>query len=223
MRTALLIHIFGGALGLVSGYVALYAAKGATLHRRSGMLFVYAMGAMSVTGAAIAALTGAETSVIAALLTGYLVVTALTTVRPPTAGSRRVEVGALLVALAVGLASLTLGFETLARGEAMREGVPTPMLFLFGTVALSAGVSDVRRLRAGNLRGAFRLARHLWRMCFALFIAAASFFLGQADEIPPALRHPALLAAPVLVVPVVMGYWLWRVRLRKAFQLKAFF
>ena len=31
----LLVHIVAGGLGLLSGYVALSAAKGATLHRKS--------------------------------------------------------------------------------------------------------------------------------------------------------------------------------------------
>jgi hypothetical protein len=51
-------------------------------------------------------------------------------------------------------------------------------------------------------------------MCFALFIAALSFFIGQADEFPEALRIPLLLAVPVLAPVVSMGYWLWRVRSR---------
>ena len=34
--TLLPVHILGGALALVFGYVALYATKGATLHRKSG-------------------------------------------------------------------------------------------------------------------------------------------------------------------------------------------
>ena len=69
-----------------------------------------------------------------------------------------------------------------------------------------------------GLRGARRLARHLWRMCFALFIAAASFFLGQADEFPEPLRIPALLALPVLAVLLAMLYWLWRVRIRRTYR-----
>ena len=41
MRLTLLVHILAGGLGLVSGDVALSAVKGARLHRKSGMLFVY--------------------------------------------------------------------------------------------------------------------------------------------------------------------------------------
>ena len=54
----LLVHILAGGLGLVAGAVALSAAKGARLHRKSGILFVYAMITMSLSGAVIAALRG---------------------------------------------------------------------------------------------------------------------------------------------------------------------
>lgn len=45
----------------------------------------------------------------------------------------------------------------------------------------------------------------------ALWIAAASFFLGQSDEFPEALRIMPLLCTPVLLVLLAMFYWLARV------------
>ena len=76
----------------------------------------------------------------------------------------------------------------------------------------------MRVLRSGGVQGSARLVRHLWRMCWALWIAAASFFLGQADEIPETLPIPALLAIPVVIPILVMLYWLWRVRTRRTFR-----
>jgi uncharacterized membrane protein len=222
MGLTLQVHIVAAALGLVFGSVALYAAKGATLHRKSGMLFVFAMLAMSLSALVIAASRGQEANLIAASLTAYLVITALTTVRPPTAGLRRVEVGALVVALALGATSITLGFAALASPRGTRGGIPFVIFFMFGTVALLSAIGDVRMIRAGGLRGAPRLARHLWRMCYALWIAAASFFLGPrarvAKVLPDVLLNPALLALPVLLVLGVMFYWLWRVRIRRSFR-----
>ncbi|HEU0014094.1 MAG TPA: hypothetical protein VFQ45_10445, partial [Longimicrobium sp.] len=60
-----------------------------------------------------------------------------------------------------------------------------------------------------------RLARHLWRMCWAMWIATGSFFLGQADELPERLRvWPALIF--LAVVPLLaMLYWLVRIRIRR--------
>ena len=87
-------------------------------------------------------------------------------------------------------------------------------LVMFGVVALFAGEGDRRMIRAGGLKGASRLRRHLWRMCTALFIAAGSFFLGPVRRIPEPLRIPALRLIP-LVVLVTMAYWLWRYRRKR--------
>lgn len=213
MRFTLLIHIIAGGLGLVSGFIALYSAKGAALHRKSGMAFVYTMLVMSTGGFVIAAARSVAPAINipAALLTAYLVITALITVRPPFPGRRWLDAVAMLVALGVGLTSLGFGFEAIANGGT-RNGMPAFPFFLFGVVGVLASALDLRMIRAGGLQGASRIARHLWRMCFALFIASLSFFIGQADAFPKALRIPPLLALPVLAVLVTMFYWLWRVR-----------
>lgn len=215
MQPALVVHIAGGALALVAGFVALAAAKGATLHRKSGIVFVGAMVVMGLSGAGIAAVAGVPSSVTAGLMAAYLVVTALTTVRPPAAGARWLDLGGMVVAFGVGLATLAMGLQTVAAGAFARDGVPVPMIFLFGAVYLSAGVGDLRVIRSGPLRGARRIARHLWRMCFALFVASGSFFLGQADEIPEPLRIYPLLAIPAFLPLLALVYWLWRVRVRR--------
>ncbi len=219
MGMTLVVHILAGGLGLLSGYVALYSAKGATLHRKSGILFVYAMLAMSLLGMTIA--IGRDVApainVPAGMLTSYLVITALLTVRPPLAGARWLNAGLMLMALGVCVASLTFAFEAIANGG-KRNGMPSFPFFMFGLAALLGTVGDLRMLRSGPLQGAARLTRHLWRMSFALFIAALSFFLGQADVIPKPIRIPGLLALPVLAVLVTMFYWLWRVRRKRALR-----
>ncbi|HEY0022885.1 MAG TPA: hypothetical protein VGB24_08245 [Longimicrobium sp.] len=212
MQPMLVVHIAAGSVALLAGYTALAAAKGASVHRKSGVVFVGAMTVMGVTGAAIAAMAGVETTVTGGVLSAYLVITALTTVRPSTPAIRRLEFGAMLVALAGGLATLGMCIDSVSRGEFARDGIPVPMIFLFAAVALLSAGGDVRMIRAGGIRGPSRLVRHLWRMCFALWIAAGSFFLGQADEFPAQLRNFALLSVPVLVPLVAMVYWRWRIR-----------
>jgi uncharacterized membrane protein len=220
MGPTLFVHILAGALGLVCGYVALYAVKGATLHRKSGMLFVYAMSTMCLGGFALAITARSNWTSVnasAAVMTFYLVLTSLTTVRPLTAGAHRLHIAAMLVAFIVGATDLAWGFEAIANGG-RRHGVPAFPFFLFGIVGLLASIGDLQVLRSGALRGASRLKRHLWRMTFALFIATMSFFFGQARVIPEPLRIMPLLALPVLAVLVTMIYWLWRMRSRRSFQ-----
>jgi len=215
----LVVHILAGGMGLISGYVALYSAKGATLHRKSGILFVYAMLAMALLGMVIAAgrNVAPAINIPAGLLTSYLVITALITVRPPVAGSRWLNPTLMLVALGVGLTDLTFAFQAFANGG-KRNGMPAFPFIMFGVVGLLASIGDFRMMRLGPLQGARRLARHLWRMCFALFIAALSFFIGQAKVIPEPYRNRGLLALPVLAVLVTMLYWMWRVRRKRAIR-----
>jgi hypothetical protein len=56
------------------------------------------------------------------------------------------------------------------------------MMFFMGSVMLLAAAGDVRMLVRGAVFGPKRIARHLWRMCFGLFIAAGSFFLGPSNR-----------------------------------------
>lgn len=219
MRVDLVVHIFAGMIGIVSGFVALYVVKGATVHRKSGMVFVYAMLVMSLMGAGIAAIRNVapQSNIPAGLLTAYLVITGLVTMRAPGEWSRRWDVGLMLLALGLGLTNFTLGIRAILDPNPKYHWTIIPFS-IFGTIALLAAAGDVRVLRRGALRGTPKLARHLWRMCFALFIATSSFFLGQAKVFPKAIRIPGLLALPVLAVLVTMLYWMWRVRSKRGYR-----
>lgn len=205
------VHVLAGSIGLASGAVALYALKGSRLHRKSGLVFVFAMLVMSGTGAIIAALHSKPLSVIAGALTFYLVMTALLTIRRPASWAVSLDVGAMLMALSVGVTGIYLGLDAIRNSGGKIDGEPAGVAIAFGSIALLAALLDLRMLLAHGIRGAHRVARHLWRMCFALFIAAASFFLGQAQVFPEPVRHLALLAAPVILVLLLMLYWLMRV------------
>ena len=222
MSGLVFVHVVAGGLALVFGFVALSAAKGATLHRKSGMLFVYAVLTMALTGATMAALKSQSASVIGGVLAVYLVTTSLIAVRPPSAALRRVELVAMLVALALGVTCVTYGFQALASPRGTKGGIPFVVFFMFAAVALLGVTGDLRKIRSGALKGARRLVRHLWRMCYAFWITTASFFLGPRERvakiIPEPLITPAVLALPVVAVIVVMLYWIWRVRIRQNFK-----
>lgn len=206
------IHIFAGLLSLLAGALALFAAKGAPLHRKSGLVFVVAMMVMSGTGALTAAFIKPNmVNVVAGLLTFYLVSTALLTVRRTVGQSRGWLAGFMLAALLLGALAFWLGLEALHSPNGRVDRVPAPPLFMFGVVGVIGGLLDARLLLAGHIEGAHRLARHLWRMGFAMFVATSSFFLGQAKFFPESIRKSGLLAIPVLIVIAVVLYWLVRV------------
>jgi hypothetical protein len=219
VSTLLPIHIVAGGLAIILGAIALIARKGLTLHKRSGLLFVYAMLTMGISGSVMAVhQSWTNPNVLGGAMSAYFVLTALTAVRPVSTWTRRLDFIALAIAIGLVLFELTLGIRALT-GHPIR-GVPTFMLFFLATVTSLAAAGDVRVMWKGALRGGPRLARHLWRMCFALFVAAGSFFSIRARVariLPAPFTTGTMRALPVLLIFVAMFYWLWRVRSRRGF------
>ena len=203
----------------MSGAFALSVAKGGGLHRASGKVFFYAILAMCGTAVVSAVVKDQPSNVMAGSMTAYLVLTGVNTMRPASPRSRRRDISLMLLALVLGLATLAAAIVAVTRPSGRLFGLPSFPFFLFGVLGISGAIGDFKTIRAGVLRGAPRLSRHLWRMCMALFITTASFFSIRARVaaiFPAPLTTPALRALPVVLVLVVMFYWLWRVRFRRS-------
>ncbi|MEY2564021.1 MAG: hypothetical protein QOH88_2214 [Verrucomicrobiota bacterium] len=204
------IHVAAGGLALVLGAVALSVKKGGNVHRRSGLLFVYAMMVMGITAAILGNFGG--------LMAVYFVATALTTVRPESSRTRWINVAALALAVVLALLDILGGVKAFNSPRGVLNGAPFQMLFFIAAVMILAAAGDVRVLRFGVPRGGPRLARHLWRMCFALFIAAGSFFSIRqrvAKILPEPFTTVPMRMLPILLIFGAMFYWLWRVRRRR--------
>ena len=218
MKLVYVLHVLAGTLGLITGYAALYASKGSPAHRTIGTVFVYTMLTMCFLGMAIAIGRGVapEINIPAAVITAYLIITAVTTVRPGFAGDRSLHIALMLTALGIGLADIRFAAEAMANGGT-RDGMPAFPFVMFGAIALFGVAGDVRVLRTGARTGAHRIARHLWRMCIALFIAALSASFQFSRMVPRELRIPVMII-PMFVALGCMVYWLWRVRFRKSLR-----
>jgi uncharacterized membrane protein len=214
------IHVAAGGLAIVLGAVALSAKKGGPIHRRVGLLFVGAMLVMGFSGSILGFLKSpTDGNVFAGLMTLYFVGTALTTVRPVSTWTRAFNVAALVVAVGLALLDIVAGVEAFNSPRGVLNGVPFQMLFFIAGILILAAIGDVRVMLSGVPRGAPRLARHLWRMCFALFIAAGSFFSIRervAKILPEPFTTGPMRALPILLLFGAMFYWLWRLRRRSS-------
>jgi len=218
MTAGVWIHVIAGIVALISGYFALAVRKGSSPHRRAGALFVLTMTVMAISATMLAIHHGERLNTIAGLLALYLTLTAWVTVRRPEGASRQFERGAAV--LAVGIAGVAIWFGLIAASpEGLTDAgsetgrLPVPY-FVFGLIAALGALFDVRMILRRGLRGSARISRHLWRMTMALTIAAAAFFLGQADKMPEALRGPHLIAPPVIALGLLV-FWLAWVRLHR--------
>lgn len=203
------MHIIAGLVALLAGAIALASRKGARMHRRAGSLFVLTMLVMSASGAALALFEQNALSTGAGLLAFYLVLTGHWTVRRPALTAAWVDAGLALAATGTGVFLLWNGTQAVAHEGG---GAAAPFL-VFGSVAIMAAALDAQMLLRRAPQGLHRIARHLWRLCFAMLMATTSFFLGQADVFPAPVRNFALLSLPVLAVLGSLLYWLGRLLL----------
>ena len=203
---SLAFHFATGLIALAAGFTALAARKGRTWHRRGGLVFLYAMIATGITAVGIATYEGKPGNIGGAIIV-YFVVTAYTAVKPLPGGGRRVDIALMALAFTFAAGGYTSAFTALGRPGNQIDGVPAGMMFFLATINLLAAVGDGRMIRAGGIRESRRLARHLWRMSFALFIASGSFFLGQMRFIPEPIRIVPLIVV-LAVSPFVILHWL---------------
>jgi len=215
----LIAHAVAGGVALAAGAAALTFRKGELAHRLSGHVFFLFMLPMAISGVYAGFLIPATLSVSAGVLTAYHVATGWMTVRRKEHESGLFEWGAMLFALAS--AAGCIGFGVLVMQGELTEyaaGAPIPAAtyFVYGAIALFSAALDLSVIVRRGLAGAHRIARHLWRMCFAMLTSASAFFLGQPQVFPRFVREsPFLLYVPVLAIIVVMAFWLMRVYFTK--------
>jgi len=214
------VHIAGGAVGLLSGFLALALRKGSQRHRVVGRVFAVSMMCMGGAAAWLAVMKSQPSNVLGGTLTLYFVATAWVTVRRRAGETSKFDWGALLVPLAVGAILVTNGIQALNSPTGAKYGVPAGMHFFLGAIALSAAVGDVRMLLRGGVFGVQRIARHLWRMCFGLWIAAGSVFLARQQLFPAFLRNSGALYFLTALPLLMMIFWLIRIRFTRAHEPK---
>jgi len=179
----LFVHICAGSFGLLSGVAAMCFRKGSPRHVLAGRIFVGSMLTMGVFAVYLAITRHQPNNIGGGILTVYLIGTAWLTARHRDGETSRFDWVVLVIPLALGILTWMNGIKVVRSGANSQDGVPVGMTFFMGSVMLLAAAGDVRMLVRGGLFGAKRIARHLWRMCFGLFIADRVFFPGAVK--PP--------------------------------------
>jgi uncharacterized membrane protein len=207
----LAFHICAGSLGLLSGAGAMSFRKGSRRHRVTGNVFVASMLGLAASGAYLGFIKNQVLNGMMGVLTLYLVATAWWTARRRDGEVGNFDLGALIVPLAVGAGLASYGLEAVNSQTGSKGGFPAQAYFVFGSLALLFAAGDIRMLMHGGASGRHRIARHLWRMCFALFISTGSLFLGQQQVFPASLRNTNILLL-LGILPLILMI-VWRVRL----------
>ena len=210
----LILHICAGTIGCLSGFVAVWLLKGSRRHALAGMVFVISMLSLAASGAFLAVLRSQPTNVLGGALTFYLVATAWLTARRKEGKPGIFDWIALLVVSTLAVFEATWGLEAARSPTGLKFGYPIGPYLFIGSVAVLATIGDVRMLMRGGISGTQRIARHLWRMCFAWFIASASIFLARQQLFPAIMRKTGALYFLSFLPLMLMIFWLIRIRFK---------
>jgi hypothetical protein len=157
----------------------------------------------------LAIMKNQTSNVLGGTFTFYLIATAWATARRGEGQTGIFDWAALLIPSVVGIGLLTLGLRVVFGQATSAKGVPLAMYFFMGSVMLLSAAGDLRMLLRGGVFGNKRIVRHLWRMCFGLFVATGSFFLGQQQVFPVSMQGSPVLLSRLFVGPD--DFLLWRV------------
>ncbi len=201
----LLLHICAATIGLLSGAFAVFMRKGSGWHAAAGTVFFVSMLSMASSGLYVALFERPnKLNVMMSIFTFYLVATAWVAARRRERKIGLFDWAALLVVLTDAVMAFTWGFQSSSR--------TAPVFFVFGSLIWLCVIADIRMIRRGGVAGGQRIARHLWRMCFAFWIALMSLFPGQARLFPEAWRRSGVLLVPAFLLLGYMIFSLWRRR-----------
>ena len=206
------IHIASGIIALVAGTLAVAARKGGSLHARAGTSFAASMLLLGVTATILARLKPEPESGLGGLFVCYFVATAWVAARRRDGRTGWFEIAACAVAL--GTAALMM-FGGLTGATTVAGPGP---IFALAAFCLLAGLLDLKVVLSKRLTPTQRISRHVWRMCLAFFIATGSFFLGQQDVLPQAIRGSPVLFALAFAPFAIMIFWLGRLRFAKGIR-----
>lgn len=216
----LMLHIASGTLGMLFGFVAIFFRKGSRAHGWSGDVFVISMLGLSASGVYLAILKSEPGNILGGTITFYLVITAWLTARRRTEVINIFDWLAFLVVFALAAFEVTYGTQAAISPTGRKFGYPPGPYFFIGSIAVLTTIGDVRMLVRGGISGTQRIARHLWRMCFAWFIASASIFLARAHVFHAFMRKTGILYLLSFLPLFLMIFWLIRVRLTGAYKRK---
>jgi uncharacterized membrane protein len=196
------IHATFGGIGLLTGLAAVLLKKGAPLHKRTGIIFSYAMITSSLLSLVIAWLPGHHNLFLflIGVFTIYLILSGNRALTFKSHLKARAEIKDQCISGGMLLASIVmiiLGIFQLIRQQ--QQGI---LYIFFGGFGLFLSLQDFKMFRTFRDNKNLRLSSHIGRMVGAL-IASITAFLVAGFKIGTVL----VWISPTIIGTVYIIYW----------------
>jgi uncharacterized membrane protein len=163
----LLLHIWAGTSGLLSGTAAMSFRKGSPRHVLAGKVFVVSMLTMAVAAVYLAIVRHQPHNIGGGILTFYLIGMAWLTARRRDGETSRFDWVVLLIPLALGILTWMNGLKVVRSGASSQDGVPVGTTFSWvpcvcllppGTFACCCAAVSLEQSASRGISGACALA-----------------------------------------------------------------
>lgn len=212
------IHFAIGTLSMLAGAAAFLLPKGRPAHVSAGRAFAVSMLLLCASGLYMSITRQIVFTTFLSLFAAHAVTTSWLAAARSAGQLGGPERGLALLIAGVGLASLVTGAWVMRTPSGALDGLPPAGFFSLGGVAILIALIDLQALVRQPLSPRHRIARHLWRMGFSMFIATFIFFFGNNHVLPEVLRTEVMLTLPVLGVVLATVIGLVRVLTRPSGQ-----
>lgn len=212
LNATIFLHVGLGTLAVLAGAVALIVRKGASIHISAGRLFVALMALTSGLGGMLGLIKADSLYITfhASILALTLILSGWLTARFG-AHMGRAQLVTGLVNIANTAALIVIGAKAQSTIDGAFYGFPAEDYFFLAGMAGIVAIFDFSLILRQPLSERQRIARHLWRMCLAFFIAAGSAFTGPgASAFSEEIQNSGLLSLPELIIILLMLLWLAR-------------
>ncbi len=202
----LILHIGGGAIGLISGTVNLVRRKGDKPHALVGKLFVNAMMVAGFSAVALSLINPNYFLTIVGLFTIYMVGTGFRYIRLRLDGAdndpKTLDWALTYCMGLTGLLFLVLGASALLKGTTF--GI---VYMVFGLIGLLFVRTDLANYRGKAKERNYWLLAHLQRMTGGYIAALTAFLVVNASHFPSFIPGILLWLLPTMVLTPLIIIW----------------
>lgn len=194
------IHATLGSIAFIAGFIAIIAKKGNTTHKKSGIVFYYAMLAAAISALVIAVLPKHESPFLftIGLFSSYFIITGYRALRFKKANPTLI-VDKIISVLMILTGIVMILYPLISTGKI------NTVLGIFGTLGIIFAVRDLLLFKnAKKLRKSW-LKLHIGKMLGG-YISAVTAFIVVNQFIPGI----AGWLVPSVFGAAYMNYWFWK-------------
>ena len=180
----LVLHIIGGFVALITGFIASITAKGKTRHRQSGRLYFWGMTVVFVTAIVIGIARERWFLFMVGFFSYYLVVRGYRILYLKKLGAgqsaRWIDWGVAGIAMTFGLALLVWSFLGAPKGIA-------PVALVFGVISMGFAARDIQLFVIGPKLKNHWVFGHITSMGAGYIATWTAFVVTNVHFLPPAV------------------------------------